>query len=352
MRVLSILLLSLIPFTVAAQLTVPAGSAVKITGQISTRGSVNNNSSLADFSTAHLFLTGSNQTLATISPVVLQGLTIDGGGTKTAAGEWTVTRDLTFTQGIFTPGSGKLTYSGTTTLNGNVNSFVNGTLFQRGTGSRFFPIGVANAYIPLRFNDVQDAAVEVGVTAFTGGTNLVFPPDVKDITNNRYWELSTSGGSLPASTVSLYVPGSSVELLQPLVVIEADNISGATAINMGGGALDQFVTSFSTVSKPIVTIGLGENIDLKILDLITPYNEDLINDKLQIVNVDYVVENKVTLLDRWGVVVKEWTNYRNDDNFDFSTLSPGNYICVMEYQLTPSSPKVKLSQMVSILKAK
>ena len=76
------------------------------------------------------------------------------------------------------------------------------------------------------------------------------------------------------------------------------------------------------------------------------------NDKLQIVNVDYVVGNKVTLLDRWGVVVKEWTNYRNDDNFDFSSLSPGNYICVMEYQLTPSSPKAKLSQMVSILKAK
>lgn len=352
MRVYSVFILSMLPFTIAAQLTIATGSVAKFTGQISTPNSVNINSAQADFTAAHVILTGTNQTLTSTAPVTLQGLTIAGGGTKTATGEWTVTKDLIFTQGIINPGSGKLIYSGATTLTGNSNSFVNGTLFQRGTGVRFYPIGVGSAYIPLRFNEVQDGTVEIGVTAFTGGTNLVLPPDLKDVTNNRYWELVANGGSLPSSTVSLYIPGSSVEGLQPLVVVGADNISGATAINMGGGVIEPFVTSFSPVAKPVITLGVGENVDLQILDLITPYNGDPINERLQIVNIDYVAENKVTLLDRWGAVVKEWVNYRNDDTFDFSSLSPGNYICVLEYQLTSSSPRQRLSQMVSILKAK
>lgn len=350
MRVLYILLSSIMPFTITAQLTIASGSVVKISGQLSMKGAIENNSAQADFSAAHLFLTGTNQMLTSTSPVILQGLTIEGGGTKTATGEWTVTRDLLFTQGIYSPGSGKLTYSGATTLGDNPNSFVNGTLFQRGTGIRFYPIGIGSTYIPMRFNDIQDAVVEVGVTAFTSGANLALPPDITDLANNRHWEIVVNGGSMPASSASLYIPGSSVEGLQPLVVVEADNASGAMAINMGGGVIDPYVTSFSPITKPILTIGIGEKVDIQILDLITPYNGDNTNDKLQIINVDYATQNKVTLLDRWGVVVKEWVDYRNGDSFDFSTLSPGNYICVLEYQLTPSSPREKLSQMVSILK--
>ncbi len=351
MRVLFILLSTMMSFPIAAQLTIAPGTTVKISGDVSTPGSVTVNSGQADFSTAHLYLTGANQTITTSSPVTIQGLTLNGDGIKTAAGELTVTRDLIFTLGVLNPGSQRFTYSGTTTLSGNTNSFVNGTLFQRGSGVRFFPIGVSSTYIPMRLNNVQDAAAEVGVTAFTSGASLVLLPDVSSLANNRHWEILVSAGSLSGSTASLYIPGSSVEGLQPLVVVEADNSNGATAINVGGGTLDPFVTSSSPITKPVLTIGIGGDIELQILDLITPYNKDEINDRLQIVNVDYATDNKVTLLDRWGAVVKEWVNYRNDDTFDFSGLSPGNYICVLEYQLSPSSPRAKMSQMISILKA-
>jgi hypothetical protein len=350
MRILFILLSSLMPFTITAQLTIASGSVVKFAGAFSTPGSINVSSAQADFSAAHVYLTGTDQTLTTSSPLTLQGLTIDGGGAKTTNGELIITRDLLFTLGVLTPGSGTITYSGTTTLNGNTSSFVNGTLFQLGSGVRYFPIGVGNTYIPMRLNDVQDAAAEVGVTAFTSGTSLVFPPDVSSVANNRRWEVLVNAGSLSGSSASLYIPGSSVEGLQPLVVIEADNSNGATAINVGGGTIDQFVTSLSPITKPILTIGIGGDIEVQILDLITPYNKDEVNDGLQIVNVDYATDNKVTLLDRWGDVVKEWVNYRNNDTFDFSALSPGNYICVLEYQLSPSSPRAKMSQMISILK--
>jgi len=94
------------------------------------------------------------------------------------------------------------------------------------------------------------------------------------------------------------------------------------------------------------------------MDLITPFNADDINDQLKIVNIEYTFENKVTLLDRWGVPVKEWKNFRNyddsnnpnTDNFDFTKLSPGNYICVLQYQLSAGAPEEKQSQMITVLK--
>lgn len=337
--------------TLTAQITISGNSVVVSKGELSTRSSITNSSAATDFTATQLFLTGANQTLTTAptAPLTVQGLTIDGGGTKTAIGEWSIARDLTFTAGIFSTSAGKLIYLGSATLDGSSNSFVNGTLFQRGTGVRFFPIGVGNTYMPMSLNDVQDAATEIGVTGFTSGADLLLPLDLNSIASNRYWEILVNGGSLRASSASLYVPGSSVEGSQGLVVVEADNASGATAVNLRGGTIDQFVTSFSPVTKPILTIGIGEKVDLQIHDLITPNGDDT-HDRLHIVNVEYVTQNKVTLLDRWGAVVKRWVDFQNNDTYDFSGLSPGNYICVLEYQLTPDSPKEELTQMITILK--
>lgn len=347
-----------VTLNLSAQLRVGSNTTLKINGTIGVNGAITNSSAQTDLSSAHVVLTGTNQTLSTSAPLLVQGLTIDGGGTKTTNGDWTVTRDLNFASGIVSIASGKLLYSGTTTLNGSTNSYVAGTLFQRGAGVRFYPIGTASAYLPMSLNDVRDASAEIGATAFAARANLTLPLDVTDIASNRYWQLSVSNGLLGASTASLYVPGATVDASQQLVVVEADDADGATAINLGGGSTGDFVTSFTAIAKPVLTIGVGDKVDIRIHDLISPYNADNINDQLHIVNIEYTAVNKVTLLDRWGLVVKQWSNFRNyddpvnpnGDTYDFSRLSPGNYICVLEYQLTPDAPKEKLSQMITVLK--
>jgi hypothetical protein len=316
-----------------------------------------NNSTQSDLSESQLILTGTNQTLTTTSPLSLQGLTIEGGGIKTMKGEWTITRDLTFTEGVLLPGT-KLLYTGSATLSGNTTSFVNGTLHQRGTGVRFFPVGVGNTYLPMSLNDIQDGNAEIGVTSFATGVNLNLPADISALATDRHWEVAVSAGSVRATSASLYVPGSSIDASQRLVVVEADDASGATAVNLRGGVSGDFVTSFSPATKPILTIGISEKLDLRIMDLITPFNIDDVNDKLKIINIEYTYENKVTLLDRWGVPVREWINFRNyddpanpnTDTFDFTKLSPGNYICVLQYKLSADAPEEKLNQMISVLK--
>jgi hypothetical protein len=209
----------------------------------------------------------------------------------------------------------------------------------------------------MSLNNLQDATSEVGVKGFTSAPGFTLPEDVNTIAN-RYWEVSTSGGSINASSASLYFLGSSVDASDKIVVVQADNAGGATADNIGGGVSGDFVTSFSEVTKPVLSIGIAEKVDIQIHDLITPHNLDNINDRLKIVNIEYTTNNTVTLIDRWGVVIKKWSNFRNyddplnpnDDGFDFSSMSPGNYICILEYQFTADAPKQKLTQMVTVLK--
>jgi hypothetical protein len=231
-------------------------------------------------------------------------------------------------------------------------------MYQRGSGTRFFPIGAGNVYMPMSLNNVKDAGAEIKAEAFNAGANLTLPEDLSAVATNRYWQLTPSGGTISAASASLYVPGSSVDAAPLLVVVQADDANGATAVNIGGGVSDDFVTSFSEVNKPVLSIGVAKEVNIEIHDLITPFNADNINDQLKIVNIEYVFSNKVSLLDRWGVVVKEWKDFRNyddpnnpnGDNFDFSKLSPGNYICVMEYKLTADAPSEKISQMITVLK--
>jgi len=343
--------------SVFAQTTISSNTIVIAKGEISIRGSFGNNSAQTNFNETYLLLKGASQTLNTSSPLTLRGLTVEGGSTKTLQGEWTITNDLVFTSGIVTIGSGKILYSGSDVLSGNPASFVNGQLFQRGTGTRFYPIGVGNVYAPMAFGSVQQGNIDLGVRAFAANASLSLPLDVSAIATNRYWEVNTAGGTFSGSGVSLYVPGSSIDAASQLIVVQADAVGG-DAVNLGGGVTGDFVVSFDPAVQPILTLGIVETVELQIKDLITPFNSDEINDFLKIDNIQFTSENTVTLLDRWGVVVKTWTNFRNYDDpndpntdaFDFSRLSPGNYICVVQYRLTPSSPKQEMTQMISVLK--
>jgi hypothetical protein len=81
-----------------------------------------------------------------------------------------------------------------------------------------------------------------------------------------------------------------------------------------------------------------------------------LNDELYIENIGKFSFNKVTLLDRWGVMVKEWKNFTNfndpvnpnQNGFNFTKLSAGNYICIVEYGSEGKMNKKK-SQMITVL---
>jgi hypothetical protein len=132
-------------------------------------------------------------------------------------------------------------------------------------------------------------------------------------------------------------------------VLQASSGGGAST-SLSGAANNSFVTSIENVTQSVVAIGKATEFNLVIHDLITPYRPEF-NDKLVIENIEKLSNNKVKLLDRWGMLVMEWRNYSNDNDYDFTRLPPGNYICIVEYTYPGEAKPVIAKGMVTILKS-
>ncbi len=100
-----------------------------------------------------------------------------------------------------------------------------------------------------------------------------------------------------------------------------------------------------------------EGITLTVNSFITPNSGDEENNVLYIQNVEFFPENTVKLIDRWGIPVKSWTNFSNygstsaeQADFDFTSLSIGSYICIVEYINGMNGEKKSETQMITVLK--
>lgn len=354
------LILSLMCFAAnaMAQITIGASTPIRIKGDLATVGGLINRSTETDISDASLFLVGPDAALSSETPIALSSFTVDADGVFSLAGDWTITRDLLFTRGILEP-TGKLVYSGSTTLEASEASYISGQLTQKGAGVRFFPVGTRDAYFPMSLNDVENPQEEITVRVVAAAPALTAPEGISSIAADRYWEVSPASAAR-AATASLYSKGSALDGASNVVVVQGDASAGAVADNLKGGTSKDFVTSFLRVTKPVLALGVASDPELRIHDLITPHNLDDVNDKLKIVNIESTYSNTVYLLDRYGVLIRKWQNFRNyddpentnPDSFDFTRLSPGNYICMLEYKLSADGGTEKLTQMITILKEK
>jgi len=342
------------------------------TTQISFSGNFTNNSTTADFSNANLILTGDGQTLANsgASPTVLGGIIVDGGGTKTFTGIWEIAGSLTFNNGlVVTSGSNSMivhtipTNALSSVVVNNTDSYVSGTFFSRGTGTRVFPIGINSGYFPSQLYDVTQGDIEIGMRVVSGDAGLTNAndPEIVNIFNERYWQIIDRSNTLTGAKVGV----SSLETSGFIQVGDAPSIVGAPstggpAINFGGGPASGDMISAGTAitNERIFTIGLVDPVSVEVVihNIITPGwgDSEPVNDYLEIANIGSFPDNHVRLLDRYGIVVKEWKGYVDvvttsslDPSYDLTHLATGNYICVLEYKSGNSTKK--FSQMVTII---
>ncbi len=324
------------------------------------------NSSAFDFAGSNLRinLIGFDQHIA--GPFVIRDLHVDGGGIKRVNSSMTITNTLTFSNGIVAPRA-KLLYTGSSTdiTGANDDSYVSGPFSVLSSGKLTFPIGIiAFGYAPAYLEEgngtdevtMQVVGTSAGLTAAASDLELV------SIDNSHYWEVTTTHAEGVAglnSRITLNTSGSAISAELSPVVIQASALNG-TATNLGSASLSaDAVTSRSKVTESILAIGGSAEVELVIHDMITPFTKDDANDYLYIESIEKFDFNKVTLLDRWGGVVKEWKNFTNyddpltpnTDGYDFARLTPGSYICIVEYGFA-EAPARKKSQMITVLKAK
>lgn len=359
-------LLGLITMTGSAQMVIAAATNMASGGTpdviIQAPSRLTNNSAF-DFSVINLVinLTGSSQDVN--GKWVVKSLSIDGGGNKRINGPLTITNTLHFVNGLIVPNAKVLYVGDFASITGDSDaSFVNGPFSVQQVGRLKFPIGATGLGYAPAFIENNPGTQEITMEAVATGAGLT--PDVSsaeliEIDNTRYWILTAADIAAINSAVTLNTLGVSVSNALSPVVVEADMVNG-TGFSLGSSASgSDAVTSRSVVSKSILAVGGSAEIELRVHDMITPFTKDGANDHLHIESIEKFDLRKVTLLDRWGGLVKEWndfTNYDdplspNTDGYDFAGLSPGQYICVVEYGFSGGETRKK-SQMVTVLKAK
>jgi hypothetical protein len=268
-------------------------------------------------------------------------------------GDLVVTKAMNLLSGHIQVQQGKISFTGNpgdlfADVNGN--SYIVGPFFQVGSGDRYFPVGTSTDYAPVRLPQVHSSG-EIGIQAYDADSELA--PDQVDvlaILPGRYWRISSSEVSSIRSIINVSTNGIIIPQDGSPTVVQGDE-PGNTAIHLKTSSVNEDnITSLLPVTSSIVAIGKREKIIVKIHNLITPFQADGVNDRLYIENIERFSVRKVTLLDRWGNVVRNWGNeYSNSIEYDFATLSPGSYICVAEFRNEGTGTR-RISQMVTIVK--
>lgn len=364
----SIYLLGLSVFA-QGQLIIGAGTAIKseATATLVTSLSITNQSARTDLSKLNVVLASASTRTETFrttgNPLSIGKLTMNGGN-YTLLGDFTVADELVFTAGNLivdkVASAGTLTYTGAKDLDGNDKSFVNGRIFIKGSGARTFPIGNATGYFPARLDGVSaaDASIPLGLEVISANPGFVKTPDLKDIFTSHFWEFSTGGTGVFSGNTQISLSDNTGGFFGTdgdATILELSNSGVQT--DLFGSPNNSFYTSSSPMSASGKYFGLAkaDEITVRIRKLITP-NDDLDNDVLVVDGLDAFPDNQITLIDRWGVVVKTWKGFVNypertgvaQSDFNFAKLAIGNYVCVVEY--TERGVRKSKKQMIAVLK--
>jgi len=339
-----------------AQVIIGTNTPLAVSGQadivIQTSGNVTNNT-LFTFDAANLLLRLNGSTQVITGDWTVDDLFVEGDGNKSINGNFTITRELNLTSGYLLPVNGKLLFTGAADkviYNAAGNSYIRGVFYQTGTGQRNYPIGTNGSFLPFSFLS-KATPDEVGVEAFDSGFPITTDDPEVTTVFDRYWEIRGGTPAAINSPVTAGITGLTFPPNEAPTVLEADDLAGV-ARNLGSFSNSaDLVTSSKVATAPIIGVGSGTEIKVLIRELITPFGSVGTNDRLFIENIERFAENRVMLLDRWGVLIKEWVNYTNDNtNYDFKKLPPGNYIVIVEYG--NANRKKKISQMVTVIRTK
>ena len=91
-------------------------------------------------------------------------------------------------------------------VGGSVDSFIEGTIIQRGNGERRYPLGLGTTYLPLTLLDVTGIDVEmaVGIGFFANG-GVAPQPDLSGsvigISDFHYWDVDVISGTFNGSLI-------------------------------------------------------------------------------------------------------------------------------------------------------
>jgi len=314
------------------QFTVGEGIRLQIDNTVATNGTVHNEGAILWTSNSLLFLNGEGEFLskegATISNLKVKGAYQLIRSLK-------VSNTLNLVGGVLTPQNNvQLILQPDVDVNVEDEGYINGSLYQEGTGEKFYPLGKNGIYTPVILNNVQgDEDVIVKIEAFNESL------DIGESGPNWFWEIQHDG-NFEGSIIQLPILDAGGEVF---TILQSD---GTSNTNLGGNLINDFtsIESEQVATGPYVLLGTNREGDspLTIHNIVTPDREDGKNDAFYIENIERYMENTVILMDRWGTEVCRMENFSNDPaaqkGCDLQRLPAGNYICVVKHNGIKSKP--------------
>ncbi len=274
-------------------------------------------------------------------------LTLSGGGQKLFLADITIENELALSDGILVSQNGsRIVFEENAQVTGGSDaSHIQGPVYRRGSGSRLFPVGNGEVYLPVEFLNVQGTSPEVGVRVIElGGTALRASPSLDAISNSRYWQVDVVSGTLNGSRVVLPVKDEGIVSQESGVVVVAESASlDEDFSSLGqhefvGTSTNGRVTSDRVFAKSLLAVGtssVGEGII--VYNAVSP-NGDFQNPFLIIENIESHPDNTFSVFSRWGDKVFEIHNYDNTERIfegrsnigSDAILSPGTYFYIIE----------------------
>ena len=255
--------------------------------------------------------------------IINNGQNIDNlviqNGEKVLSDDLTVTGELSLNDGVLIVNEEvKLTLGQGVRITGaGTDAYIDGRLYQTGTGDLFYPIGSADEYLPVTLKDVTGNAPEIGLKAYAE-TPLQSPGEtLTELVGTAYWQLF-SDENYGSGLIQLPYPN--VTTSEAVVIAQASsetnnfNTIGNSGVTEENGL--RSITSEANAVGPFFTVATSPESaplpPLKIVNALTPF-QDGKHDYLRIENIELYPDNKVEIFDRHGNRVFSMSNYNNRD---------------------------------------
>ena len=248
-------------------------------------------------------------------------LVINGGGEKKFLANITVESELNLQNGILVSDRGAkiILQEGAKIIGASSQSYIIGPVEHQGNGDWEFPIGNGTVYLPVAISDVSDskAIAILSLHEMKGNETLKGDVDFAKLSDQRYWELNISAGSLDGSRITLPLDNEGLSDDTDLWVVASaqvitDPFASLGQSNAQGNAASGKVTSEKSVMTSFLVVGeLTDDKIIVVYNGVSP-NDDGANDFLKIHNITLYPNNKVSVFNRWGDKVFEVSGYDND----------------------------------------
>ena len=267
-------------------------------------------------------------------------LIITGGGEKTFNTDATIDANFDLEDGLITPTETVIVLvepSGVIS-GGSEGSFVNGVLYHRGNGRKFYPIGKNSNYRPVTLIDVRGSDPVVGFEMFEPNPEPQVHFNLKTVSNTRYWQKTERSGTYDGSTVSIEV-GSDENLgqdpvVEDIVVTSSDQIGGiffSLEQSSFAGSLNEGVTiSNLDATREFYAIGVegfSEERTLYIPSALAPNAPDQEDQVVKVYGEEIVDEDFIfRIYNRWGEIIYETRSFAeaNTNGWDGVNMTTKN----------------------------